>query len=260
MGRWVAGVLLAVALTACFDSAGRAYENGLRLWRDGQLLEAVNRLRDVTRNHSDTEFAPKAMLKIAQIQVYDLRSFDEAERTLELFLRLYPDDALAATALDELVMLHLEKTRNFQRAVEQAERYIQRWPGAAEVPTMHRRIVQSYIGMQEFELARAEARMFLRKYPEHELADAVAYEIVRSYFIEESNEQAVAEARKQLAERPTSTLTWRTWFMKGAALEDMDRLELALEAYQHARPGHPDPEVVDARLAAVEARLERKRQ
>jgi TolA-binding protein len=252
------GVTAAIALAACMESAGDAYRRGIQKWNDGQMIEAAESLRAITRSFPESQYAPKALLKVAQIQAYDLRRYEQAEETYRLFLKLYPQSSQAITALEELTTLLYEKKADYVGAINECQRYIDSFPNAPLVPLMHQRIVNSYVQLRNFEQARVEAGIFLRKYGDDAGADGVAYEIVRSYFLEGKPDKAADEARKALAARPKSTFAARTRFLMAAALEDSDRLPEALDAYRLARNGHPDPAIVDKKIAAVEDRIARK--
>lgn len=257
--RWMLGVVvLALTGAACTESAGDAYRRGIQKWNDGQMLEAAETLRAITRTHPESEYAPRALLKVAQIQAYDLRRYEAAEETYRLFLKLYPQSSQAITALEELTTLLYEKKADYLGAINECQRYIDSFPNAPKVPLMHQRVVASYLKLRNFEQARVEAGLFLRKFPNHEQADGVAYEIVRSYFLEGKPDKAADEARRALAARPASAYGARLRFLLAAALEDSDRLAEALDAYKLARDGHPDPAIVDKKIAAVEDRIARK--
>lgn len=246
------------ALAGCPDSAAEAYRGGLQHWNEGQYFEAVEELRVITRTHPGSEYAPKALLKVAEIYTYDLRRYDDAEETYRLFLKLYPHSGEAMKALEQLTDLLFEKKRDFVAAVNECQRYVDSFPNAPNVPRMHRRIVTSYLELRNFEQARVEAGLFLRKFPDDALADEVAYEIARSYFLEGKPDKAAEEAKKLLAARPNSTFKARTQFLIAASLEDSDRLPEALEAYRASRDGYPDPGIVDIKMRAVSDRIERK--
>jgi outer membrane protein assembly factor BamD (BamD/ComL family) len=261
MGRPpLAGALLLFLLfaSACTDSASRAYERGMSSWRDGDYNEAVTRLRAITQSHPDSPYAPMALHKVAQIQNYHLRKYDESEQTYQLFLKLYAQSSLAERALEELIALLFDKKRDYQRTINESRRFSATFPASPQAPAMYRRIVLSHLHLREFEQARTEAELFLRKWPEHALADVVGHDIVRSHFIEGKNSLAVIAARRQLEERAESTYRGRTTFLMGAALEDMDHLQEALDAYIAARDEHPEPAVVDAKISAVRDRIDRK--
>lgn len=258
--RWVLGAVVAAALAgaACTGSAADAYSKGIQRWNDGQLLEAVDTLRVITRTYPESDYAPKALLKVAEIQAYDLRRYDDAEENYRLFLKLYPQSSQAVAALEDLTALLYEKKADYLGAINECQRYIDSFPNAPKVPLMHQRIVNSYLQLRNYEQARVEAGIFLRKFPNDPRADEVAYEIVRSYFLESKPDKAADEAKRALVARPASTYAARTRFLLAAALEDSDRLAEALEAYKAARPGHPDPEIVDKKIAAVADRIARK--
>lgn len=249
---------LLLSFSGCKDGAADAYQRGVRHWNDGHHYEAISTLRVITRDHPDSEYAPRALRKVAQIQAYDLERYEEAEDTYQLFLKLYPQSGEAMPALEELAALLFEKKRDYLRAIKEAQRYIDSFPTSPQVPRMQKRIVDSYVQLRDFEQARVEAGLFLRKYPHDPLADEVAYDVARTYFIEGKPDQAALEARKLLAARPESKFLGRTQFMLAAALEDSDRLTEALEAYKAARPLHPEPSIVDVKIQAVEARIQRK--
>jgi outer membrane protein assembly factor BamD (BamD/ComL family) len=255
------GACLLFALTtlpACKDNAAEDYQRGVRQWSDGRHYEAISTLRVITRDHPASEFAPQALLKVAQIQAYDLERYEEAESTYQLFLKLYGQSSHAIVALEELTTLLFEKKKDYLRAIKECQRFIDSFPTSPQVPRMHRRIVSSYIQLRDFQQARVEAGLFLRKFPHDPLADDVAYDIPRSYFIQGKPEETVKEARKLLSERPQSKFAGRTQFLLAAALEDSDRLVEALEAYKIAREWHPEPSIVDGKIMAVEARIARK--
>ena len=250
----VAGLLGA----ACFDRAAREYQRGLERWNEGRFTEAVATLREITRRHPDSPYAPKALFKVARIQIYDLRAFEAGEETLQLFTRLYPRDDLAEEAMEELTVLLFSKRRDYRRAIHECRRFIETFPFSERVPHMHRRIVASHLQLGDFARVRSEATIFLERFPEHELRGRVAYDIVRAYFIEEENDAVVKETRRQLEKWPENDFRSRLWFIRASALEELDRLEEALDAYEMARADHPEPALIDARLETVAARLERK--
>ena len=256
---WSAGlVALFLMATACADGAARAYRAGLERWDDGQYSEAIVLLRAITRDYPESPYAPQALLKVAQVQAYDLRLYDEAEDTFQLYLKLYPHSKDTRRALEDLTTLLFEKKHDYLRAINECHRYIDSFPTSPQLPLMQRRIVYSYLQLREFNQARVEAGLFLRRFPQDEGADEVAYEIIRSHFIQGEEEKAISEARKSLIERPKSTYRARTEFILAAALEDADRLPEALEAYKAARVGHPEPQIVDRKMSSVADRLARK--
>lgn len=256
--RWLVSLAVAFALSACADSAARDYNRGMERWNEGQFSDAIGLLRVITRNHPTSKYAPRALLKVAQIQAYDLRMFDEAEDTFQLYLKLYPQSNQAPQALEELSTLLFEKKHDYMRAVNECQRYIDSFPTSPKIPMMHQRIIYSYEQLREFDQARVEAGLFLRKFPDNAKADEVAYGAVRSYFVEGKLDKAMTEARRLIAERPNSNYLARTRFIYAASLEELDRLPEALVAYGEAREGHPEPAIVDEKMAAVIDRMARK--
>ncbi len=259
MAPWLRATLVITLLAAgACSGAASEYESGVQAWSDGRYNDAVQTLREITRRHPQSEYAPRGLLRAAQIQAQDLRQYDAAEDNYQLFLKLYPQSAYAEQALEELVLLLFEKKRDFRKSVGECQRFIESFPASPRAPAMYRRIVESYIGLREFEQARVEAGIFLRKYPGHALADDTAYDVVRSWFIEGVNEMVVEAGREFAAAHTTSALAPRARFLVAAAYEEMDHMQDALAAYREARDGHPDPAVVDSKIDALLDRLDRK--
>ncbi len=251
-------VFLLGFLIGCTHGAEKAFDEGVSLWNEGNFREAVQALREVRREYPESPEAPKALFKAGQIQAHDLRQPDQAEETFQLFRLLYPHHVLSERAQEEISTLLFSKKKDYHRAIEASRKLIEHFPASDKVPQMHQRIVRAYLQLREYKAAREEAELFLRKFPGHEYADEVAYQIPQSYFIAGEPEKAAEEARRFISERPASPRLSRVQFLLAAALEDSDRLTEAKAAYEAVRDSHPEPDVVDAKIAAVADRLERK--
>lgn len=253
---WALAALLAVF--ACSSGAEQQYREAMRLWNGGEFSEAINRLRVLRRNYPDSPLARRALLKVAQIQAFDLRLYDEAVDTYRLYLRLYPQGTDTERALDELTAVLFEKQRDYLSTINLCQRFLERFPTSERAPLMQKRIVKSYLELRNFEQARIEAKAFLRRYAADPATHEVAYDIVQSYFIAGENDQAVESARAYLTDRPQSPLRARVSFTLAVALEEMDHLEEAKAAYVAARAEYPEPTIVERKILAIENRIARK--
>lgn len=257
---FLAGLIVLMTLSAaCDERPERAYERGVAQWSEGNYSAAVERLRAIPRSHPDSEQAPDALLRAARIQGRDLRLYEEAIATYQLLQALYPTTPQAREALEELIATRFRHTEDHVGVIIDVERYLDRYPHGTDVPNMYHFMIRSYLQLHEFERTRETAKRFLAQYPDHELADEVAYTVVRSFYVAGDNAKAVAEGRRQLEERADSAFRARTHFLLGGALEEMDRLQEALDAFRTALDEeYPAREVLHARMEAVMARMDRK--
>ncbi len=251
--------LLFLAVASCTGGPKKAYEKAVESRRDGHFTEAVTRLRELTLEYPDSEYAGQALLLSAGIYTRDLKAYDDALDAYRLFLRLHPDAPEAAAAREEVVTLLYDKKHDYWLTIVECERFAERYPASPRLPVVRQRMILSYMQLQRYEKAREEAERFLSRFADHELADEVAYTIARSYYIESRNEEAITAARNYLALRPEGAYASRAWFLAGKAHEDLDRLRDALAAFEQAKAlNYPSPPVVDEKISAVTARLERK--
>lgn len=222
VGRWTfCLVLIALATTRCAWAAtdpaaalfARAEGDVLR----GEQDEAIRTFESIIRRHKESDFAPRAQLKIAQLYANNRQhadAFEAAQQVIEKF----PASDLFSEALEtqftvvERVMEDYRKRRlkgdkssrglpKRETAREMLETMLASGRYSPHAPRVHYRLALALDDDDKPAEAIREFNLFVANYPSHPLADDAAFQIA---FIDyrtarEPNRDRGARERARLA-------------------------------------------------------------
>ena len=259
---WILLVLLALV--------GGAWQ-GYRSWRVTQpeqlLQEAVTRqargraaaaeqlYQKLTREYPETPQAVRALLHLAELQLYEK---DDEQRALLYFLQLehdYPGSPLVRPAREQAAALIKTHLRDYARAIAYYERLL-RMEGGSPDRYLYE-IADCYFRLENYPQARTELESLLEQFPGSPLAPAALYRRGGILLLEERGDQARAAWEELIRSYPDSAYRPRAAFNLAKLLEEREQLEEALESYR-ALEDFPHPALLKKTIEHLEQRIANK--
>lgn len=263
--RWVRRLAasLGVALLAAAGIAAlRARHGAERLWREaeglferGEHRGALGRYLALADAHPGDPLALKALHQAATIDRLFLRDEREAVAALRELARRDPAGEWGRRAQRQLGEIFEQRDGGCRQAIVEYQRFIGMDPGGAGNDEAQLAVARCSFALGDYEQARAEHELLLERYPESGLRPRALLGIAGALYVTGRHAPAAAAYRRVSAETDDPELRAEAAFGAAGALEAAGDLAAALRELEQARAGHPNPALVEQRLARVRDRM-----
>jgi len=252
------GLLLAVvALAGCKDPGAEAVRAADTLFAEGRWEEAAvayAELPDVAG-----EWQPYGSWRAAALYRDAAQDIPRAEEAFAACARRWPDHDWGYTCQVDLADMLRDAGRP-RDAIGAYRAAVELRPRGERAEHCLLESGRAYLVLGDPEQARVEWDELLRTFPRSLLGPTVALEAARSFELQGDSKGALAAYRgvqERFAQHDVAPLAA---FGEGEALEQLGRLDEAVQVFEAVRGRHPNPAVVDVKLAAVRQRRARREQ
>ena len=168
-------------------SAGTAeFAEGLTLFKQGQYKQAILSFRDIIFNPAAEKLKPEAYFWISKSYLAN-SLFDDAERSLEFFLKNYPDHPSYMEAFylkGRLLFLQ----NDYENSIQVLKIFLDRFSTSAFVPNAYHWIGESFYSLGLLDKAALVFRKVVDDYPRSYKVEAARYWLSLIEFKKKENE------------------------------------------------------------------------
>ncbi|RYF11371.1 MAG: tetratricopeptide repeat protein, partial [Deltaproteobacteria bacterium] len=161
------------------------------------------------------------------------------------------------SALIAVAELHAHKLGNLPSAIGAYQRVVSEFAERPEARRAQLDIVSHYFAQKNFNQARLEAEALMRRWPASNEAAQARFELADALFGQRRYTEAVAEYESLSRETHDPSLQALVAYELGNCYQELGQTDRALGHYYSALAQHPNPLLVQGKIARVRARLHR---
>lgn len=227
------------------------YVDAERLYR--KLLKRLDASRELTEAE-DTQRL-QVLDRLGKINALYLRDYTQAIADYEGLIRHYPKAEQSLSALATVADLYHYKIANLQQGIDAYQRLVAEFPARPESRHAQLETVAAYFKLKNYDQARTEAAALLKRWPDSAEAMQAEFEVADTYYVQKRYTEAIATYEQLLERRPEPNLSALVLFELGNCYQELGDGERALTYFYASLPGHPNPGLVQRKIARVRSRL-----
>ena len=195
--------------------------------------------------------------RLGKINALYLRDFQRAVADYEALIQRYPGQDTTLSALLTVAELHAHKLGNVPGAIGAYQRVVSEFGGRPEARGAQLAIVSHYFRQKDYNQARLEADVLVHHWPHSAEATQAQFETADAYFGQKRFAEAIALYERLFADRQDTSLRALVSYELGNCYQEVGHIDRALFHYYAALAQHPNPQLVQSKIARVRARLHR---
>lgn len=251
-------LLLAAVLNSCSDDpATHAYQKADELLSKGQYIKAIKAYKNIVEKYQESIVASQAQYKIGQIHQLYLHDDNQAIKSYEILMLMYPYSKEVISARKDMAEIYTRQG-NYQKAITEYQ-WLIRNSRSVEREKFHYEIAMCYLKMSDATQARIELQELVKNSPSPELAPKIHYQIANTFYIEGKLKDAIKAYDDVINNYPNDMLAIEARFNKAVCLEETDNLKDALSLYRAVADKYANKDAVQERISGIEARLKQGR-
>lgn len=251
-------------LAGCQASVTASLETASDLMYEQRYADAERLYRKVLKRLSDTEELDaderaqrlRALDRLGQLNAFYLANFRQAAADYDLIIRFYPQSDAAVAAYTALADLHAYKLGEPEGAIDALQAMVTAFPERPEARRARLRLAATYSQQRNFEQARAEAQQLVAKWPGTSEAHQAEFLVAQAFHMQGRFREAIAAYVALLREPLGAEFSSLVNFEIGNAHQELGESRQALEYFYECLAAHPNPQVVQHKIARVRRRLE----
>ena len=247
-------------LTGCdaFDKTSQnEFEAATKLWNAGDYQNAVKLYFELVKDHPSSQRADDALYWAGVTQFLYLGETEKSLQTFRLLLKQYPHRDMAPAAQWYIAQIYELGYSDYERAAEEYRK-------AAAYPNPEVKEKSLYsLADNLFRLGRRdEARdVWMRQvteFPNGAQSRLANYRLGTTAFAKGDLKNAESFYRKTLENGTDKELATKAKFALAGCFEADDNLAEALRLYKEIEPVYANPEAIQIKIRALEARIFKK--
>jgi tetratricopeptide (TPR) repeat protein len=255
--------LAALSLAAC-GSAERRLEQANALRHGGDAKGALRAykailadLGDGALSSSDAAVRTKALRYAGDVSYLELGDYVAALAYYRRVVSLQPGGREADEARAVIGDIYRDRFNDQFGAIAQYAAIAA--AGGPLAPRYQLAVARGYIALGRYDQARTEARILREKWPNDELSDEGQLLTAQAWVLEKRDEEALGAFQALVQRAPRPDVKARA--LEGEALihAQAGHFDRAIELYQAALPGHPNPDAIRTNIEAVRERKEKSK-
>lgn len=273
--RWFSPLTVCLALVCggcTLDSARSRYLLAEKLWTEGKYEAAVTEFEKVTQRDPKGKLGMQALVRGASTQTLFLDEHIEAVEKFKAFTKISPDKDAGWSADKQIGEILFAKLKRYDEAINHYRALLNARRDSEDTPLFLYRIAESHFYLWEFEEAAERYREVAKRFPNHPLGVRSAYEIgVALYTSGEQTpggdgpgmgayREAIEAYRRFIKTYPDSEWVPEARFGIAACLEELDRLDEALNEYEKIGENYPSPKVIRIKITRLKQRMAQRHQ
>ncbi len=252
------GTLLVLAGCEVFDkAAGNEYEAAMKRWNAGDYQVAVKQFFDLVKEHPSSPKADDALYWAGVTQFLYLGETDKALQTLRLLLKTYPRRDMAPQAQWYIAQIYELGYSDYERAIEEyrkASTYANREVREKSLYS----VAECLFRVGRIEEASNTWLRQITEFPNGTQSRLAYFRLGTAAFSKGDLDLSEQYYRKALEQNPDRELVIKAKFALAECLELGDNQKEALALYRELEPVYPNPEAIQIKIKALEARILKK--
>jgi len=255
-------------LTSCSNqsSISARYLTAEKLWTEKKYEASVVEFDRIVKENPGSALGVQALWRASITRALFLKDYQEALRGLQSFIDLSAQKNLVLEAQKEIGEIFFNKTSQYQNAIDHYEKLIQSKKYPNDEGFFLYRISRSFVAIGKIKKAIATEEMIISKYSNTELGIKTKLDLAQNWFtlgdIEKQAYVKSIELYKQVSEE-TRTRDRKKYieaqFGMAVVLEEMDRLDEAIDIFRTIENEYTVPNVVKIRIQKINERSKRKK-
>lgn len=257
---WLAAVVgLWLALAGCesHKESVALYRKANSLWEGGQHIDAARSFITISEIYPGSPLVEDSLFWAANLYHHFLGNVPLAERYYQQLMVRFPEGEHFHPSLEAVAELYAQERETRYKAILT---YRKLMLAEAVAPRRDRyllRIAEAYVGLGRLEEARFELRKLITQYRSSTLLPQAYYLAGYSYYWEGRKPLAVIALNQIGKDFPDEPIAVRARFFVAEIYEEEGSLRKALEVYESLRGAYHNPTILDKRLEALRARMNR---
>ncbi|MBI3610767.1 MAG: tetratricopeptide repeat protein [Nitrospirae bacterium] len=251
----VLGAVLLFLASGCEQIPKTMIATAEARWQRGDYLGAVQEYERLIDDYPKSVLADDAYYAIGTINYLYLDNYPKAVEAFRKVVADHPASLLALEARRTLAEIYEKKYQDHRKAVAEYQQLLERTPDRAVAEEVQYRIGEVYFDQGDFDQARIEWDQLLKQAPQSRWADNALYRTGTTYFLQGQYREALTVYQDALKRYPDSDVQVELRFWVANCLEELDRLDEALEQYRSLQAIYPNPSVIAVKIRNAEERL-----
>lgn len=266
--NFVLASLLSILLTSCTtqSSISARYLTAEKLWTEKKYEASVVEFDRIVKENPGSALGVQSLWRASITRALFLNDYQEALRGLQSFIDQSAQKNLILDAQKEIGEILFNKTQQYLLAIDHYQKLINSKKFPNEEGFFLYRISRSYANLGKIKKAISTQEQILEKYPTGDLALKSKLDLAQNWFtLGDVDKQAYAKSLELYKKVSDETRTRdRKKFMEAqfgmaVVLEEMDRLDEAIDLYKSIESEYLVPNVVKVRIQKINERSKRKK-
>ncbi len=246
---------LLVSCTSNGDMLLKEAENQLL---NSNYREAVSLFLQVADRYPNSPYAEKALLRSGETFFLNLSEPEKAIKYFSKVISVYPSGKEARVASEYIASIYENTLKEYDNAVIQYQRLIDSADDPGKSDNYQFAIGRSYYRKGDYSQAIIEYKTLKNRYPDSELIAEADYQIANCYFVLSDCQRASKAYRKLLKKYPDNEWRHDILLSMGVCMEEKEHYSDALVIYRDLADEFPNKALIQAKINAIEERLEEK--
>ena len=256
-------LIVALAMGACRSDVQSGMQSANDLLYRQKYVDAERLYRkllkrlDVPKELTEAEDSQRLQVldRLGKINALYLRDYAQAIADYESLIRHYPKAEQSLSALATVADLYHYKIANLQQGIDAYQRLVTDFPTRPEARHAQLETVAAYFKLKNYDQARTEAAALLKRWADSPEAMQAEFEVADTYYVQKRYTEAIATYELLLQRKPEANLTALVLFELGNCYQELGDGERALTYFYACLPAHPNPALVQRKIARVRSRL-----
>jgi len=260
MKRFAIVVLLGMFLAGCdfLDKTARnEYELATKRWNAGDYQAAAAMYTALAKNHPYSPYADNALYWVGVTQFLYLGETDKALRTLELVLKRYPKRDMAPASELYIAQIYELGYNDYERAITEYRKAAESGDREVREKGLYS-LADNLFRVGKIEEARNIWTRQVTEFPNGPQSRLAFFRLGTAAFSRGELQKAEAFYQKTLENSTDRELAMKATFALAGCFEADDNLKEALRFYKEIEPAYPNPEAIQIKIRALEARILKK--
>jgi tetratricopeptide (TPR) repeat protein len=197
----------------------------------------------------------QALTQLGAVERLYLRDYTQAVADYGRVARLHPHTGAACDALGAMGAIYQDHLDKPAEAIAAYTQLVADCADSPQAPTAQLRVAQAYLKLQDYAQAQDAANAVIARWPDSPEALRAAFEVADSFARQRQFIQAQAAYRTLLQQPAAAILAPWVYFELGNCYQELGEPLQALQAYYSALPQHPNPVLVQHKIARVRSRI-----
>ena len=229
----------------------------------GAYLKAIEEYSKIVNLEQSSNLRIRAQKEVGRIYKDHLQDYPRAIRSYRNLYHWTSDLEVRSEARLEIAKIYSEKLNQFEDAAKEYKILYEEWARKREKegPQVLMALSQSLMDAGLYAQAAERFSEFRKKYSNHPKKQSALFFQAQSYMLAKKYPQAISKYKELLnspegknLEDISENLRAQALYGIGLSLEFQDQLEEALQSYEKAIKGYPNPRVIEVKINRLKKR------
>jgi TolA-binding protein len=250
----IAGLLLFLAflLTSCTHKVQSQLKEAEKQFRSGNYQTARSIYLQIAENYPKSRQAPEAYYWAGMITYLYQK---EPRKALDYFHKIvteYPASDVVLSSRGYLADMYEKEFNEPRLAIGEYQKMIEETPDHLNEDEYLYKIGDIYFNQGDLIQSKIEWEGLIRKYPKGKWVDRASFQVAMISMIQQKYDEGLKGMEAFIKDFPDSSYLLEAKYERGVCLEEIDRKEEALRAYQELLPNYPNRFIFETRIKRLE--------